>query len=57
MSELIIGAGLILVLSIASFLLSVSRKKMGLLYLALLLFGLAVLVAGITLYRFMRAEL
>ena len=57
MSELIIGAGLILVLSIASFLLSVSRKKMGLLYLALLLFGLAVLVAGIALYRFMRAEL
>ncbi|HYC80130.1 MAG TPA: hypothetical protein VEC17_03835 [Candidatus Binatia bacterium] len=57
MSTLMIAAIVIVVLSIGSFLFSVSKKKMGFLYLSLVLFGLAVLVAVAGIYQFMSAKL
>jgi hypothetical protein len=56
MTTLIIGATIILVLSIASFLFSVSKKKMGFLYLSLILFGLAVLVAVVAVYQYLSVK-
>lgn len=52
-----IAAIVIVVLSIGSFLFSVSKKKMGFLYLSLILFGLAVLVAVVGIYQFISAKL
>ena len=57
MSTLMIAAIVIVVLSIGSFLFSVSKKKMGFLYLSLILFGLAVLVAVAGIYQFISAKL
>ena len=57
MSTLRIAAIVIVVLSIGSFLFSVSKKKMGFLYLSLILFGLAVLVAVVGIYQFISAKL
>ncbi len=57
MSTLIIAAIVIVVLSIASFLFSVSKKKMGFLYLSLVLFGLAVIVAVAGIYQFISPKL
>lgn len=57
MSTLMIAAIVIVVLSIGSFLFSVSKKKMGFLYLSLILFGLAVLVAVVGIYQFISAKL
>lgn len=51
-TSLAILAGLLLVLSVLSFLLSVSKKVMSLLYLALVLFGCCVLLSAYTIYLF-----
>lgn len=51
------GFGVVLIiLSIISFLVSVSKKKMGLFYLFLLLLGVGVLIIGTAVYFFLDAK-
>lgn len=51
-TSLAILAGLLLVLSVLSFLLSVSKKVMPLLYVALILFVCCVILSAYTIYLF-----
>lgn len=48
----LILAGILLILSVISFLFSVSKKKMGMMYLALILFFCCVGLSVYTIYQF-----
>jgi hypothetical protein len=56
MSTLVILSMLLLILSLVSFLVSVSKKNMKLIYLALILFFCCVALSGYTIYKFIGTE-
>ena len=56
MIALVVACILLLVVSVMAFLASVSKKKMSLIYTALILFVLCVALSAFTIYRFLWAH-
>lgn len=57
MLNLIIAAGIFLLLSVICFLFSISKKQMWALYMALFLFFITIIIAGYAAYRYLSVKI